>query len=110
MSSVPGMQFRAFYYDTDCSIIYSAEKGDLCTWDTQTYKVSESNKTLKLSYGTYVYWSPINARDCKSDTITISVVDKSGNKLKEKKVNIISDDSFYFTVKSDLNIISENNF
>jgi bla regulator protein BlaR1 len=106
MSSTPGIRILAEYRDKGVveKVRYSAETGNLFTWEVASGKISEVAPTIELPYGRPAYWTPAtpwrgdpNVMDNK---VTITLFDQQGQIIGEKLIHIQYDGSMYYTVQS----------
>ncbi|MHB8157867.1 MAG: hypothetical protein ACYDEQ_10825, partial [Desulfocucumaceae bacterium] len=81
---------------------YSADRGTFVTWDAPVGKVSIGASTVEMPYGIPVYWSPIDLKGQALDRdslINVVLLDETGNKIDDKKLTIIYDGSFFYSVR-----------
>lgn len=106
MSSVPGIRLGSYNLTAVEKVRYSAEKGSLFLWDEE---MSENLSIREVSYGAVVYWSPFREGNVAEygDVITITLLDESGDVIKEHELVISLDDEFMYRVESAPHIITE---
>ncbi|NMO95038.1 hypothetical protein [Paenibacillus lemnae] len=81
MSSVPGLPLTITAEDAD-QIELTASGGKFVLWNTTDYKVREQGRTVSVSSGDKVYWSPPLSRHEKQHVLYTINVDVYLNKEK----------------------------
>lgn len=109
MSSTPGIRLSAEYQGSVDRVRYTAEKGSILTWDVPSGKVSQGVPVSERTYGSPVYWSPLDQHgqisNEKENVITVTLLDEQGRQIAEKQVTILYDGSMYYAAKSSWDIV-----
>jgi len=111
MSSTPGIRILAKYQGTGDQVKYSANYGQLLTWDSTTGKIKEYGKNISLVFDGLdrpVYWVPPLKDESlnKIDRISVEVSILNNNlKVAGSQAFIKLDDAGFFSVEDAPDVI-----
>jgi hypothetical protein len=99
MSSVPGFPISIAAEDAD-SITVKATEGSFLLWTPPASKVIQKGKSVTISSGTIIYWSPPDdyAAMTLSKKSTVSIIAYQNKKeLGRRSIDIQADDSLHYS-------------
>lgn len=100
MSHIPGIRVYAQYPGQQVNRVrYTAEHGTLLTWDVDQGTVSPAEQVFA---GEAVFWSPMasdQARVEQSDTITVTLLNASGEAIAQKQIVVDYDGEGFYSVR-----------
>jgi beta-lactamase regulating signal transducer with metallopeptidase domain len=96
MSNTPGIHIVLNYVGNAEKVRYSTDNGILFRWTDMGPK----EKILELPINEAIYWSPLesygNSSTQKDSIVTITILDRSGKEIDERKVKIKYDNYMYY--------------
>lgn len=106
LSSIPGIRILAERMGEGTTVSYSAQNGVLFTEDTG---LNKGVRTLRVPYGSTVYWSPIGEDDQsapeQNTVVHVAVLDEKGKELNTKEVLIVYKGAGFYQVAESLGIV-----
>lgn len=103
MSSIPGIQIGTNQIK-GTTIKYITNKGNFLTWDVQSGKIKNYGKAVHFNKSMPIYWTPLNDKSIgKGKTyISIIIINKQGNLLIEKRIEIVGSSLFTVINRPDI--------
>lgn len=107
MSSTPGIRILAERMGEGHTVSYSAQNGVLFTEGDTGF--TKGVRSLRVPYGTTVYWSPIGqdgqAATERNTAVYVAILDEKGKELNTKEVLITHKGAGFYEVADSLGLV-----
>lgn len=96
MSSTPGIRMDIIYDGPPAGkILYEAKTGSFLNWE-KSIITKLGNRVERQADSPSLYWQP-NPESLEEDTITVSILGKDGELIRDTEIQIRKDDNGFFT-------------